>query len=261
MIKPGCRCIGPSHGPAEIILALDDFEALRLADFEGLYQEQAAERMRISRQTFGRIVEAARQKVAQALIEGKTLSIEGGSVEMRTFKCSPASTLGKSRLARVGPRSAHNARAPTCIGAEEERGRGGAGGTAVVAGGSLNENRRRLRRGAIAPHFGRCACFLVFQVENGQVVGRETRPNTYTAHALGQCDQRARSYARANCAWATGLRPWWLGHGMGWRAAEELLAVASRWRYVGDTMTADEAVKRQLAGELTTGDGFCRCHG
>lgn len=85
---PGCRCFGPSGGSAEIMLTLDEFEAIRLADFEGLYQEKAADLMKISRQTFGRIVESARKNIAQALIEGKTLGIEGGSIEMRTFKCS-----------------------------------------------------------------------------------------------------------------------------------------------------------------------------
>jgi uncharacterized protein len=85
---PGCRCFGPSNGAADILLTLDEFEAIRLADFGGLYHENAADRMKISRQTFGRIVESARKKVAQALIEGKTLGIDGGSIEMRNFECS-----------------------------------------------------------------------------------------------------------------------------------------------------------------------------
>jgi len=55
---------------------------VRLADKEGLYQEQAAERMNISRQTFGRIIESARKKIADALINGKALVIEGGTVEI-----------------------------------------------------------------------------------------------------------------------------------------------------------------------------------
>jgi len=74
----------------EVILSVDEFEAIRLADLEGLYQEQAAERMKVSRQTFGRIVEMARRKVAKALVEGKALKIEGGDVEMasmRRFRC------------------------------------------------------------------------------------------------------------------------------------------------------------------------------
>jgi predicted DNA-binding protein (UPF0251 family) len=63
-------------------LAVDEFEALRLADLEGLYQEEAAERMNVSRQTFGRILERARRKVADALTHGKALSIAGGTVEV-----------------------------------------------------------------------------------------------------------------------------------------------------------------------------------
>jgi predicted DNA-binding protein (UPF0251 family) len=99
-----CRRIGalpansvfkPAGIPArilqEVTLTVDEFEALRLADYEGLYQEQAAGRMGVSRQTFGRIVEAARKKVAQALVKGMVLRIEGGVVEiadMRVFECA-----------------------------------------------------------------------------------------------------------------------------------------------------------------------------
>src|SRR5271157_1295297 len=92
--QPACRVFQPAGMPIsileEIVLSMDEFEAIRLADLEGLYQEQAAERMKVSRQTFGRIVEAARRKVAQALCDGLALRIEGGEVEMpdkRTFKC------------------------------------------------------------------------------------------------------------------------------------------------------------------------------
>jgi len=48
----------PSREPVAIVLTLDEFEAIRLADLEGLYQEQAAERMSVSRPTFGRILAA-----------------------------------------------------------------------------------------------------------------------------------------------------------------------------------------------------------
>ena len=70
----------------EVILTLDEVEALRLADLNGLYQEQAAQRMKISRPTFARIVEAARRKVADALIYGKALCLKGGIVEMKGDK-------------------------------------------------------------------------------------------------------------------------------------------------------------------------------
>ncbi len=59
----------------ETTLELDEFEALRLADLEGLYQADAALRMGISRQTFANIVIRARHKVADALIHGKALKI------------------------------------------------------------------------------------------------------------------------------------------------------------------------------------------
>jgi len=75
----------------EVILTVDEFEAIRLADLDCLYQEQAAEKMNVSRQTFGRIIESAHKKVAEALVKGKALKIEGGEFEMasmRKFRCS-----------------------------------------------------------------------------------------------------------------------------------------------------------------------------
>ena len=72
----------PAPGRIEIVLSLDEFEAIRLADLEGLYQEQAAERMSVSRPTFGRILAAAHRKVAEALAHGKTLKIEGGTIRV-----------------------------------------------------------------------------------------------------------------------------------------------------------------------------------
>ncbi|MCE5336869.1 MAG: DUF134 domain-containing protein [Desulfobacteraceae bacterium] len=92
--EPPCRIFKPAGIPArfleEITLTMDEFEAIRLADFNGLYQEQAAARMNVSRQTFGRIVEEARKKVARVLVEGLALRIEGGPVDVvgeRDFSC------------------------------------------------------------------------------------------------------------------------------------------------------------------------------
>ena len=65
-----------------VLLTLDEYEAIRLADLEGLYQEQAASRMSVSRQTFGRIVEAAHRKIADVIVNGKALRIEGGPVSL-----------------------------------------------------------------------------------------------------------------------------------------------------------------------------------
>ena len=85
-LKPCADYFKPAGVPLrfldEITLTLDELEALRLADLNGMYQEQAAQKMKISRPTFARIVEAARKKVADVLVHGKALRLEGGSVRM-----------------------------------------------------------------------------------------------------------------------------------------------------------------------------------
>jgi predicted DNA-binding protein (UPF0251 family) len=65
----------------EVNLTLDELEAVRLADYEGLYQEDAAREMNISRQTFGNIINSAHKKIADVLLNGKALTIEGGKVK------------------------------------------------------------------------------------------------------------------------------------------------------------------------------------
>ena len=67
----------------EVVLTIDEFEAVRLADLEELYQEKAALNMNISRQTFGNIVVSAHKKIADAIINGKALKIEGGTVKLK----------------------------------------------------------------------------------------------------------------------------------------------------------------------------------
>ena len=91
---PDVKYYKPKGIPAsmleEINLSLDEFEAVRLADYLGMYQEEAAQKMNVSRPTFGRIIESAHKKIADALINGKTLKIEGGDVEIlkdKEFYC------------------------------------------------------------------------------------------------------------------------------------------------------------------------------
>lgn len=64
----------------EVNLGLDELEAIRLADFSGLYQEDAAKKMDISRQTFGNIINTAHKKIADVLLNAKALKIDGGQV-------------------------------------------------------------------------------------------------------------------------------------------------------------------------------------
>jgi predicted DNA-binding protein (UPF0251 family) len=77
----------------QVQLTVDELEAFRLADFLGMSHEEAGKQMGVSRATFGRIIEQARKIVADALIHGKAISVEGGNYKMvepaahRVFLC------------------------------------------------------------------------------------------------------------------------------------------------------------------------------
>jgi len=73
----------------EVRLSVEEAEALRLKDIEGLAQDDCARKMSVSRPTFARILLSARQKMADALLNGKAIRIEGGNYEMavRRFRC------------------------------------------------------------------------------------------------------------------------------------------------------------------------------
>ena len=81
----------------EIFLSVEGLESIRLSDFERLDQETAAKIMDVSRQTYGRILAEARSIVAQALVTGKALRIEGGTFSFR-------SQHGRQRRRRRGGR-------------------------------------------------------------------------------------------------------------------------------------------------------------
>ena len=73
----------------ETILKVEELEAIRLKDIEGLTQEECADKMQVSRQTFQNIIDEARKKVATALIEGNAINISGGDYTRNIcqFKC------------------------------------------------------------------------------------------------------------------------------------------------------------------------------
>ena len=91
---PGVTYFKPAGIPLraleEIRLTVEEAEAIRLKDLEGLEQEEGAEKMNISRPTFQRVLASARQKIADALLNGKAIRIEGGNFEMspRRFRCA-----------------------------------------------------------------------------------------------------------------------------------------------------------------------------
>jgi predicted DNA-binding protein (UPF0251 family) len=86
LFKP---CGIPCSDLQENSLTLDELESIRLADLERLYQEDAAARMGVSRQTFGNIIRSAHEKIADALVNARALKIAGGVVQYgaQHFRC------------------------------------------------------------------------------------------------------------------------------------------------------------------------------
>ncbi len=86
--RVGCSPKGTCYKPAgiptrdliQIDISLDELEAMRLVDGEGKYQEEAAKEMEISRATLGRVLASGRKKVADALINGHAIILQGGNV-------------------------------------------------------------------------------------------------------------------------------------------------------------------------------------
>ena len=72
----------PARHLKQVKLALDEYEAIRLVDLEGMDQEEAAQLMAISRSTLSRVIDRARKKLAETIVQGKALVIEGGNVEL-----------------------------------------------------------------------------------------------------------------------------------------------------------------------------------
>lgn len=90
---PGVTYFKPAGIPLRALeearLTVEEAEAIRLKDLESLEQKEGAEKMNVSRSTFQRILASARQKIADALLNGKAIRIEGGNFEMspRLFRC------------------------------------------------------------------------------------------------------------------------------------------------------------------------------
>ena len=104
----------------EVQLTVDEREALRLADLDDLSHEEAGRRMGVSRATFGRIIQRARKVLADALINGKAIRIEGGSYRMvsedRIFVCN-----GCRKRWREPPGTGRPAACPQCGGDDFQR--------------------------------------------------------------------------------------------------------------------------------------------
>ena len=78
---PEVKQFGPLEGhicKSQVIMSVDEYEAIRLIDLEGMKQEECASSMNVARTTVQSIYEVARKKIADSLVNGRTLIIEGG---------------------------------------------------------------------------------------------------------------------------------------------------------------------------------------
>ena len=116
----------------EVVLAVEELEAVRLKDVEGLDQEDAAQRMNVSRPSFHRVLNSARAKIADALVQGKAIKIEGGVYVMavKKFKCSECGHEWEIAYGAGRPGDCPSCKSTNIHRSEEQRGyaRGGGGG-------------------------------------------------------------------------------------------------------------------------------------
>ena len=145
----------PARELEQLRLAVDELEAIRLVDLEGMSHEQAAEAMGVSRQTVGRVLERGRAKVAEALVGGKAILIGGGQYRveprMRCFACQElwvADAEGPDRVASCPRCGSTDVGACWGPGARCGRNRGGDGrGGPRGPGGGRGGGQRRFRGG------------------------------------------------------------------------------------------------------------------
>ena len=200
---------GVSSGEA-VCLTCDEFETIRLVDLEGLTHEECARRMDISRTTVTEVYETARRKVAQALVNGRVLSIGGGSYRL----CGGEAPCG------ICPGQDH-----TSVFSEQPKG----------------DNMMRIAvtydEGAIFQHFGHTQQFKVYDVVDGKVIAAQIVDTNGQGHG-----------ALANFLFGGGVDVLICG-GIG-GGAINALANAGIDLYPGIDGSADMAVMQLLAGVL-----------
>lgn len=151
--KPSGR-IGKHHIE---YLTLDEFESIRLVDYEGVSREKCAIKMNVSRTTAQEIYNSARAKIASCLINGYDLRIEGGDYKV----CD-------------GSRNCPNC----CLNAESYKN--------IMRKAKENEKNMRIavtfENGEVFQHFGRCEHFMVYEVENGKVVDSHIEDSNGIGH-------------------------------------------------------------------------------
>ncbi|MCX7001481.1 MAG: NifB/NifX family molybdenum-iron cluster-binding protein [Candidatus Sumerlaeota bacterium] len=118
---------------------------------------------------------------------------------------------------------------------------------------------------AVSCHFGRSACFIVYEIQDNKIANREMRPNHQTAFAQGQCldgvpHSHDQAHSHADVVEILKDCQAILCQGMGWRAAEELSASGIQPLIVEEVPTCDDAVASYIRGDIKKAGSFCSCN-
>lgn len=239
--KPPCAFFGPEgEKPDRVVMTLDEFETIRLIDWEGLTQEQCAGQMDVARTTVQAIYGSARSKVAECLVLGKGLRIEGGE-----YRLCDGTRRGCRRPCPD----------PLLRGAYASRG----GADCRATGECVRKERTggdfemkiavTFEEGKIFQHFGHTEQFKIYDVENGTIVGSQVVDTQGQGHgALAGFLQEFQ---------VTDLICGGIGGG-----ARQALAEAGIRLYGGVTGDADQAAQALAEGKLSYDpDAECSHHG
>jgi predicted DNA-binding protein (UPF0251 family)/predicted Fe-Mo cluster-binding NifX family protein len=220
----------PLRELAEIYLPLEGFEAVRLADYEGMNHEAAAREMHVSRQTFGRILAAARGTVAKALVDGLALRIHGGN-----YRMSGATDYGAAADSGDAPGSygqAAGGRRGFGTGIEKEFAE--MKKIAISSEGPTLDDR-------VDPRFGRAAGFIIVDPET--MAFEYVENGAAQVRAQGAGIQAAETVARAGAqAVLTGF--------VGPKAFQALAAADIRIAQDLDNMSVRQAIERVKSGAV-----------
>ena len=229
-VRPAYERFTPAGFPGgeAVTLLVEEYECIRSIDHDGLKQEECAKRMAISRTTVAEIYAAARKKIAESLVHGRPLVIEGGFYQL----CDMSAPCGK-----CCPRA--EARQGYCFSPPRKKGEG----TMRIAVPYENEN------GTVFQHFGHSQAFKFYDVKEDAVEKSEVVSTQGSGHGALAGFLKENEVDALICG------------GIGAGAIEALTDAGIRV-YAGVKGAADEAVAQHLAGTLDyTTEANCSHHG
>lgn len=208
----------------ETYLPVEGYEALRLADVEGLSQEEAAARMEVSRHTFGRVLAAARRIVAEAVVKGWALRIEGGDYRVDQDG-GPAGATGTYDRRPVPPEHLNPETNMAKIAVSSE-------------GPSMDDQ--------VDPRFGRAGGFVV--------VDSATMETSYLDNGASQTRSQGAGIAAAELVAGSGAGVVLTGY-VGPKAFQALAAIGVKVGQNLENLTVRQAVERYLDGRVDLAEG------